>query len=59
MKIWHAFFNDFFGYLCVFKMKLNNYQVESFLIGIDLVIELQLQSAITQILESFLNSNTL
>ena len=39
-------------------MKLNNFLVGSFLIGIDLVIGFQLQSAITQILESFLNTNT-
>ena len=40
-------------------MKLNNFLVESFLIGIGLVIGFQLQNAITQILESFLNTNTL
>ena len=40
-------------------MKLNKFLVESFLIGIGLVIGFQFQSAITQILESFLNTNTL
>ena len=34
-------------------MKLNNFLIEIFLTGIGLVIEFQLQSAITQILESF------
>ena len=37
--------HDFLVLLC-FKMKLNNFLVESFLIGIDLVIGFQLQSAI-------------
>ena len=53
------FFSRFFWYKCVFKMKLNNFLVGSFLIAIGLVIGYQLQSAITQILESFLNTNTL
>ena len=53
------FFNDLFWYYCVFKMKLNNFLVGTFLSGTGLVIEFQLQSAITQILESFLNTNTL
>ena len=52
------FFNDFFLYYCVSKMKLNTFSVESFLIGIGLEIGFQLQSAITQILELFLNTNT-
>ena len=50
---------DFFWYQCVFKMKLNNFLVEIFLIGIGLGIRFQLQSAITQILETSLNTNTL
>ena len=40
-------------------LKLNKFIVESFLIGIGLVIGFQLQSAITKILESFLNTNLL
>ena len=40
-------------------MKLNNFIVESFLNGIDLVIEFHVQSAITLILEPFLNMNAL
>ena len=48
--------HDFFWYLCVFKMKLNNFLVGSFLIGIGLVIEFQLQSEITK---SFSSTNTL
>ena len=32
-------FNDFFGYLCAFKMKLNNFLFGSILSGIDLVKE--------------------
>ena len=53
------FFMIYFWYKCVFKMKLNNFLVGSFLIGIGLVIGFQLQSAIIQILESLLNTNTL
>ena len=53
------FFMIFLGIEVFFKMKLNNFLVVSFLIGIGLVIEFQLQSAITQILESFFNTNTL
>ena len=41
------FFHDFLRYKCVFKMKLNNFIVGSYLIGIGLVIGFQLQSAIT------------
>ena len=41
-----------------FKIKLNSFLIGSFLIGIGLVIGFQLQSAITQILESFLNTDT-
>ena len=51
--------HEFFWYYCVFKMKLNNFLVGSFLIGIGLVIGFQLQSEITQILESFSSTNTL
>ena len=40
-------------------MKLNNFLVGSYLSERSLVIEFQLQSAVTQILESFLNKNTL
>ena len=40
-------------------MKLNNFLIEKYLIGKGLVIEFQLQSAIIQILESFLNTNIL
>ena len=40
-------------------MKLNNFLVGIVLIGIGLVIRFQLQSAITQVLETFLNTNTL
>ena len=40
-------------------MNLNNFLVESFLIGISLVIGFQLQSAITQIFQSFFNIHTL
>ena len=36
-------------------MKLINFLVGSFLIGIGLIIRLQLQSAITQIFKSFFN----
>ena len=43
----------FFGTSVFFKMKLNNFMVESFLIGIGLVIEFHLQSAFTKNLESF------
>ena len=39
-------------------MKLKDFLVESFLIGIGLVIGFQLQSEITQILESFSSTNT-
>ena len=52
-------FMIFFGSNVCFKMKVNNILAGSFLIGIDLVIGFQLQNAITQILESFLNTNTL
>ena len=44
---------NFFMNFWVFKMKLNNFLVGSFLIGIGLVMGFQHQSAITQILESF------
>ena len=40
-------------------MKLNNFTVGRILIEIGLVIEFQLQSATNQILESYLNINTL
>ena len=50
-------FHGFFGYHYVFKMMSNNFLVESFLIGIVLVIGFQLQSAIILILESFLNND--
>ena len=40
-------------------MNFNISLVGSFLVGIGSVIEFQLQSAITQILESFFNTNTL
>ena len=50
--------HEFFGTNCC-KMKLNNFLVGSFLIGIDLVLGFQFQSIITQILESFLNTSTL
>ena len=53
------FFHDFFWYWCVFMMKLNNFLVGSFLSGIGLVIGFHLQSAITQILETLLDTNTL
>ena len=53
------FFHDFFCYKCVFEMKLKNFLIGSFLIGIGLMIGFQLQSAIIQILESFFNTNTL
>ena len=36
----HKFFHYYFLYYCVFKMKLNNFIVGSFLIGIGLVIGL-------------------
>ena len=51
--------HEFFVTNVFFKTKLNNFLVGSFLIGIGLVIGFRLQSAITQILESFLNTNTL
>ena len=34
-----TFFHNYFGYYYVFKMKLNNFLVESFKIGISFVIE--------------------
>ena len=40
-------------------MKLNNFLVGSFLIGVGLAIGFQLQSEIIQILESFSSTNTL
>ena len=49
----------FFWYKCVFKMKLKNFLVGSFLIRIGFVIGFQLQSEVTQILESFSSTNTL
>ena len=52
------FFKIVFG-IGVFLMKLNNFLVGSFLNQIDLEIEFQLQSAFIEILESFLNTNTL
>ena len=52
------FFHDFFWYFCFFKMKLNNFLVGSFSRGIGLIIEFHLQSAFTEILESFLKTNT-
>ena len=42
----------------VFKMKLDNSLVRSFLIGIGLVIGFQLQREITQILESISSTNS-
>ena len=58
--IQEIFFHDFFvNNMIFFNLKFKNFLVGSFLIGIDLVIGFQLQSAITQILESFLNTNTL
>ena len=53
------FIHDFFWYLCVFKIKLNNFLIGSFLIELVLVKRCQLQNAITQIFESFFNINTL
>ena len=70
-KVWGIFYSckaifgykkkihNFFWCKCVFKMKFNNFLVRSFLIGIGLVIGFQLLNVITQILESFLNTNTL
>ena len=65
-KIWAIFHYckvifeySFFFIWCVFEMKLNNFLVGSFLIEIALVIEFQIQRATNQILESFLNINTL
>ena len=52
-------FMIFFGSGVFFKMKLNNFLVGSFLSGIGLLIEFCLQSAFIEILESFLNTNTL
>ena len=57
--IQEIFFMIFLGTSVFFKMKLDNFLVGSFLIGIGLIIGFQLQNAITQILESFLNTNTL
>ena len=47
------FFMIFFCSSFFFKMKLNNFLVGSFLSGIGLEIEFHLQSAFTEILESF------
>ena len=53
------FFMIFLVLVSFFIMKLNNFLVGSFLIKTGLVIGFQLQSAIIQNLESFLNTNTL
>ena len=53
------FFYDFFCTNVFFKMKLNNFLVKSFLIGMGLIIKFHLQSAFIEILESFHKTYTL